>query len=85
MDPAQGGRAPRMPLWVKVFIGIGVVGLLLIVVVAAFGGTEHGPRRHLGGSDESRSGASTHTPPTQHSGTHAPAPAAQPARRAMMR
>ena len=66
-----------MPLWVKVFIGIGAAVLLLIVGVAAFGGTEHGPGRHFGGQHGS-STSSTQTPTTEHSGTHAP-PESQPA------
>lgn len=67
---------PKMPLWVKVFIGIGIAFGLLLIGVVLFGGAEHGPGRHLGGQgDSSSSGADT--PPTEHSGTHAPAPNGQ--------
>lgn len=70
MATEVGATRPKMPLWVKVFIGIGVVGLLLIVAVTVFGGGQHGPGRHLGGGDE-ESGSGSHTPPPGQS--HAPA------------
>lgn len=44
-----------MPLWVKVAIGIGIVAVIGIIAVLAFGGAEHGPGRHLGTDDQATS------------------------------
>lgn len=41
---ADPGRPP-MPLWVKGFIVVGLVALLVIIVILLLGGN-HGPGRH---------------------------------------
>lgn len=38
-----------MPMWVKIFVGLGILVVLAIIVVLVVGGGEHGPGRHLGG------------------------------------
>ena len=37
------------PLWVKAFVVVAVVAVLLFVALQAFGGGGHGPGRHAGG------------------------------------
>ncbi|MDA2813183.1 hypothetical protein O4J56_21235 [Nocardiopsis sp. RSe5-2] len=41
------GRGQGMPRWVKAVIAAGAAVALLLVVLALFGGGEHGPGRHL--------------------------------------
>ena len=59
-------RRAGMPGWVKVFVVIGVVLLVLLIAGLVFGGGEHGPGRHMGGGagDET---PTSHVPPVQHS------------------
>ncbi|MBI2076801.1 MAG: hypothetical protein HYT80_00310 [Euryarchaeota archaeon] len=49
MEP-EHETAPKMPVWVKVFIAIGAA-LAVVAVAAVLVGGEHGPGRHLGGGD----------------------------------
>lgn len=59
MTPAPDhvdGSPPAMPRWVKVFIGIIVVVLLMLVVLKVIGRGGHGPGRHTGSAD----GGQTH-------------------------
>lgn len=51
---------PARPIWVKVF-GIILALIVVVVVVKALAGEEHGPGRHLPGGD-----SESHTPPVQH-------------------
>lgn len=45
--PNQGDDSPpAMPRWVKVFIGIIVVVLAMLVLLKIIGGGGHGPGRH---------------------------------------
>jgi hypothetical protein len=62
---------PGMPRWVKVSGIIVVVLVLLVVILALTGvlGGQHGPGRHLPGSDTRPSGVTEpggHTPPIEH-------------------
>lgn len=41
---------PRMPRWVKLFLVVAGIVVLLIVAMMLFGGGEHGPGRHHMGS-----------------------------------
>ena len=43
-------RAPRMPRWVKVFVVIGAVLVVLVVLRLAGIGGNHGPSRHRSGA-----------------------------------
>lgn len=47
---------PAMPRWVKVFFGIIVVALVLLVVLKIIGGGGHGPGRHRASADTARTG-----------------------------
>ena len=64
-DGATG--PPKMPLWVKVFLALGVLVIVVLAVVAVAGGGEHGPGRHFGGDHESSSHP-THTGSSMHHG-----------------
>ena len=46
-----------MPRWVKVFVGIAIVGVALIALLLATG---HGPGRHLRSTQAPASSATTH-------------------------
>ncbi|MDQ4028204.1 MAG: hypothetical protein M3214_09175 [Actinomycetota bacterium] len=63
-DPRPpASKPPATPRWVKVSAIVAVVVVVLVVFVALAGG-DHGPSRHLPGSDNPGGG---HTPPVQHS------------------
>ena len=49
------GSAPAMPRWVKMFLGIIVVFLVLLVLLKVIGGGGHGPRRHMSSADTGQS------------------------------
>ncbi|MEX0868945.1 MAG: hypothetical protein WD011_04660 [Nitriliruptoraceae bacterium] len=50
--PATGADEPhRMPGWVKAIVAIGLLALL-VALVLAFGGGDHGPGRHQAGASE---------------------------------
>ena len=63
--PGQTG----MPRWVKVFVVIGAVLLVLLIATQFIGDGGHGPGRHGGGGGD-ETPASTeddgHTPPVDH-------------------
>jgi len=61
----QSATPPRSPRWVKVFVIVAVVFVVLLIVVKLVGGDAHGPSRHGGDAPPSTS-ASTSTP-TPHS------------------
>lgn len=64
--PADSGRPPGMPRWVKVS-GIVILVLVAVLVVSKLAGIEHGPGRHPG------SGANPgHTPPAGMATEHRP-------------
>ena len=42
---------PPMPRWAKIFIGIIVVTLLMLVLLKIMGSGGHGPGRHMGSAD----------------------------------
>jgi hypothetical protein len=42
------GSTPGMPRWVKVFLIVALVLVLLFLVLQLISGGEHGPRRHGG-------------------------------------
>src|SRR5687768_9190366 len=78
MDPSPssstvvpGATRPPTPRWVKIFMVLGLIALVLILGVvvanmAGFGG-EHGPGRHFGGgSDMTHPPGSNHTQPSEH-------------------
>lgn len=69
-EPAHGpGHEHRMPGWVRAFL---IVGLLLLVLMALgliLGRGEHGPSRHLPGGGEGQVEPDEHgghRPPVQH-------------------
>lgn len=47
-DPSETRTgSPAMPTWVKVFIALGILAIVLFVVLKVAGaGGEHGPSRH---------------------------------------
>lgn len=61
--PSQAG----MPRWVKVFVIIGAVLLVLLIATQLIGDGGHGPGRH-GGDDETPASTEDggHTPPIDH-------------------
>jgi hypothetical protein len=64
MDNPPGSpnsEPPGAPRWVKVFGIIAIVVVLLVVILALAGG-QHGPSRHMLGGDN----AHDHTPPVEH-------------------
>ena len=72
--PGEGtGRDVRagMPRWVKVFVGIALVLVVLVAILLLAGGN-HGPGRHTGSGDTPPAGvqeAGSHQPPA---GGHSP-------------
>lgn len=52
--------APAMPHWVKVFIGIITVVLVMLVLLKIIGGGGHGPRRHMGSADTGQTRQNPH-------------------------
>lgn len=61
-----------MPRWFKVSLIVGLVLLVLVGGVLAFGPGEHGPGRHVsGGSTNHSTSTGNHTAPTTHHGESA--------------
>ena len=63
------GPSAGTPRWVKVAALVAVVLVVLIAVMLAFGGGEHGPGRHTGSGD-----GGGHTPPAGLPEGHTPPP-----------
>lgn len=60
-SPDQTGEAPPpAPRWVKVFAGIIVVILGMLVVLKLVGGGGHGPGRHTGSADTGQAHQKSH-------------------------
>lgn len=70
MDEATMGP-PKMPRWVKISLIVGLVVLVLVGLVIAFGPGEHGPGRHMSGGSSTHTGTGNHTAPTTHHGEQA--------------
>lgn len=47
----EDGDDEGMPFWVKFFIAIGLIFVLLLVAVLVFAGGQHGPGRHVSSGD----------------------------------
>ena len=60
---ADRGSTTGTPRWVKVFGGIALAVIALLVVVLLVRGGEHGPGRHSPGGGSDRPGAHTGPPP----------------------
>lgn len=59
----------RMPGWVRAFVAIGVLLVVLVVLGLILGRADHGPSRHLPGAGESRVESDEdggNRPPVQH-------------------
>ena len=53
-------QKPPLPRWVKISAVVAAI-ILVVVVVKALAGGDHGPGRHLPGRDDP-----VHTPPVEH-------------------
>lgn len=58
-----------MPGWVRAFVAVGVLLVVLVVLGLVLGRADHGPSRHLPGGGEGDVGSSEgdgHRPPVEH-------------------
>ncbi|MBW3663924.1 MAG: hypothetical protein KY469_12555 [Actinobacteria bacterium] len=65
-DRAQDQDDHRMPTWVKVFLAASLIAVVLVVVLLALAGGDHGPGRHLPGGEAEIETPAGHTPPFDH-------------------
>lgn len=67
---------PTTPRWVKVFGIIALVLVVLVVVMLATGGGNHGPGRHTGSGDPGGQSAPSNGRGPDDNGGHKPPPGA---------
>jgi hypothetical protein len=75
--PGPESTSRGVPRWVKVFVIVAAVVVLALVVLFVASGGQHGPSRHLPGTNGSQTTpAGGHTPPPGHTPfvEHSPAP-----------